>query len=99
MSFQEVGGYCYSCEKDVILRRKSTNHILHLLLSIITGGFWLIIWFLLSMKIGGWRCMVCGGKNIGGKQARTDHKRLDPGLLFALAIFAFFIFMGIKAFF
>ena len=27
-------------------QKKQTSHILHLLLSVITGGFWLIIWLL-----------------------------------------------------
>lgn len=27
-----------------------TNHILHLLLSLITCGFWIIIWFLISLS-------------------------------------------------
>lgn len=25
-------------------RKKKTSHVLHLLLSVLTGGFWLIIW-------------------------------------------------------
>ena len=27
-------------------QKKQTSHVLHLLLSVITGGFWLIIWLL-----------------------------------------------------
>ena len=30
-------------------RKKKTSHVLHLLLSIITGGVWLIIWALCSI--------------------------------------------------
>ena len=35
-------------EIDRIIAGGKTNHILHLLLSIFTGGLWLIIWLLVS---------------------------------------------------
>jgi len=59
---QENTGYCKICEKQVMIKRKGTNHVLHLLLSIVTAGFWIIIWILCSIKIGGWRCSACGCK-------------------------------------
>lgn len=62
MAIQEVGGHCKHCDRDVMVRRKGTNHILHLLLSIVTVGIWIIMWILLSIKIGGWRCSICGRK-------------------------------------
>ena len=30
---------------------KKTNHILHLLLTILTGGVWLIVWILVAMNV------------------------------------------------
>lgn len=60
MSMQEAGGVCKYCDKHVLVRRKGTNHILHFLFSIFTAGFWIPIWFLLSIKIGGWSCSQCG---------------------------------------
>ena len=30
-------------------RKKKTSHVLHLLLSVLTGGFWLVIWALCSI--------------------------------------------------
>ncbi len=32
-----------------VKRRRRPNHILHLLLTIITGGLWLPVWLLLSL--------------------------------------------------
>lgn len=32
------------------LAKYRTNHILHLILSIMTGGLWIFIWFLVAMK-------------------------------------------------
>lgn len=62
MGYQETSKYCKRCVKQVLARRKGTNHILHLLLSIVTGGIWIIVWILCSIKIGGWRCSQCGGR-------------------------------------
>ena len=62
MSWQEKSKYCKRCQRDVLVRRKGTNHILHLLLTVLTGGLWLIVWILVSIKIGGWRCTYCGIK-------------------------------------
>jgi hypothetical protein len=32
----------------LLSRKKHTNHILHLLLSIFTGGLWLIVWLIVA---------------------------------------------------
>lgn len=60
MPFQESSGFCKSCDRNVLVRRASTNHILHLLLTLVTFGFWIIVWLLASVRIGGWRCTSCG---------------------------------------
>lgn len=60
MAVQEATGFCKTCNRQVMIRRKGTNHILHLILTIFTAGFWLLIWILSSIKIGGWRCTICG---------------------------------------
>ena len=36
----------------LLSQKKQTNHILHLLLSVVTGGLWLIVWFLVAMDNG-----------------------------------------------
>lgn len=33
---------------------------MHLLITLFLCGFWLPIWILASIKIGGWRCQTCG---------------------------------------
>jgi len=38
------------------------NHVLHLLLTILTAGLWSIVWLLASIRIGGWRCEHCGSR-------------------------------------
>jgi hypothetical protein len=63
MAIQEASGFCKHCDRQVLVRRKGTNHLLHLFLSLATFGTWAFIWFLSSIKIGGWRCSNCGLKS------------------------------------
>ena len=60
MSYQQTSKHCRYCKKQVLVNRQGTNHLLHLFLTLFTGGLWLIIWILCSIKIGGWRCSICG---------------------------------------
>ena len=64
MADQERSGFCGVCNKQVLVRRKGTNHLLHLILSILTAGLWVIVWILASIKFGGWRCTQCGSTKI-----------------------------------
>jgi len=60
MALQETSGFCKFCNKQVLIRRKGTNHLLHLILSILTGGLWIIVWIIAAMSKGDWRCSQCG---------------------------------------
>lgn len=60
--YEEAKGYCRTCQKQVRIRRKGTNHLLHLILTLLTGGFWIIGWVMCAIKIDGWRCSHCGEK-------------------------------------
>ena len=62
MALEQIPRYCPTCRKQVIAIRAGTNHMVHLLLTLLTGGIWLIIWLLAAIKIGGWKCMHCGRK-------------------------------------
>lgn len=61
-SYTETGGYCGHCEDRVLVRRRSTNHVLQLLLCVVTFGLWIPIWFLTSVRFGGWLCAQCGSR-------------------------------------
>ncbi len=52
--------YCKYCGQQRKFERPGTNHILHLILSILTVGLWIPVWILSAIKIGGWRCSFCG---------------------------------------
>ena len=54
--------YCEYCKKQVVARKKGCNHVLHAVLSLLTGGFWLIIWLLCVISCDDWYCTQCGRK-------------------------------------
>jgi len=53
---------CEICNGSRVFVRPGTNHMLHLLLTILTAGFWLLIWIGCAVKFGGWKCSECGTK-------------------------------------
>ena len=62
MSEEKKRRFCKDCESNVLAVRKGTNHLLHFFISVFTVGFWLPIWVLATIKIGGWKCPNCGRK-------------------------------------
>ena len=64
MAEEKSSGFCKNCNKQVVVFRKGTNHILHLLLTLCTFGLWLFVWFGSAVKFGGWRCVQCGSSKI-----------------------------------
>jgi len=57
---EQTQKYCKKCQSHELHARPGTNHILHLLVTLLLCGFWLPIWILSALKIGGWRCQKCG---------------------------------------
>ena len=60
--------HCATCGHDTVHVRNATsvNWIMHLFMTIITFGVWLIVaipvllFSLCKVNVGGWRCSVCG---------------------------------------
>lgn len=61
--------YCSICEKKTVHNAKKTNHILHLLLSVLTAGLWLIVWLFVADNNSHKR--VCA--NCGLETSARDH--------------------------
>lgn len=64
MATQRKQGFCKQCDQLRPVTRPGVNHILHLLLSVLTAGLWVIIWILKVIFKGSWRCESCGGSKI-----------------------------------
>jgi hypothetical protein len=73
--FEESQRYCPSCEQKVLARRKSTNHLLHLALSVLTAGLWIIVWLAASGMKGEWLCTRCGTACDAGREVRLESPR------------------------
>ncbi len=62
---QQTQKYCTNCKGNELHARPGTNHLLHLLITMLLCGFWLPIWILSALKFGGWRCQRCGSGSQG----------------------------------
>lgn len=51
---------CKTCVKATIHLVQRSNHVLHLLLSVVTFGAWLVVWFLVANVERPVTCTVCG---------------------------------------
>ena len=61
MGTKTTGKTCWHCKTEVLAQKNTPNHILHLILSIVTLGLWLPVWLIISLvNIGGYRCPECG---------------------------------------
>ena len=58
--------YSPNCDEQVLMVRKTPNHILHFLITIVTCGVWLIVWISIASEKKPWRCSRCGEKLGGG---------------------------------
>lgn len=81
MSVEYHTGYCKNCDADRKLERKTPNHILHFLITVVLGIFtygigsvvWIVVWYLISSKFSGWTCHVCGSENDEPIFHHTEH--------------------------
>lgn len=64
MAEQYKSGFCKTCNEPRKVSRPKINHVLHLLLSLVTFGLWAIIWIGISIRVGGWRCDTCGSTKV-----------------------------------
>jgi len=76
--------YCSLCNTGTKHTQSAPNHILHFIITICTGGGWLVFWLLFSVFKGAETCDVCG-------QAEKKPFVSVVGLIFILLITAFLL--------
>lgn len=61
MATNQVMHYCKCCKGMRMHLQPSTSHVLHLLMSLLTLGIWIIVWALSAMANASQKtCSVCG---------------------------------------
>ena len=64
MAKKSAQRFCLTDDRMVLAVKRAHNHLLHLLLTLITGGLWLPIWALVCVRAATkpYRCPVCGAE-------------------------------------
>jgi hypothetical protein len=62
MSTKQASKFCDVCEQQSLFQKPRINHVLHLILSIVTFGLWLVVWAILGLVNSAKpvRCVHCG---------------------------------------
>lgn len=95
MSTEYIGGYCETCQAQRKFERRSPNHILHLLITVVLGVItlgigaviWIIVWILLSIQFKGWICSTCGSPK--DKEIKINYFKLFIFVFIALVSVSF----------
>jgi len=103
MSIQQAL-YCSVCEEKTIHNAKKTNHILHLLLSIITAGIWLVVWVLIADQNSHKRvCIKCSletsARDHPENKAKSKRIAVIVGIVIAVLIIAPMLISGVLSLF
>ena len=62
MTKDRIRGYCPRCGHDQLFEKNHIHHGVHLFLTVITLGLWLVSWVSIAFyhKLRPWRCQQCG---------------------------------------
>ncbi len=66
MKFIRAIGFCRCCGENVVILRRAPLHGLHLLLSGLTAGLWVVFWLRSTRQSRAWRCSQCGRVVLNG---------------------------------
>lgn len=53
--------HCNACDRQTVHLQQTPNHILHLLLTLLTCGLWIFVW--ISVGKSSAQCTSCGDKH------------------------------------
>jgi len=61
MAHEFINAFCKECGQERTFYRRRINHLLHFVLSVLTGGLWLVSWvsLILNHKHLPWTCGAC----------------------------------------
>lgn len=77
-------------------KKKNTNHVLHLILSIVTGGLWLLVWLAVAINNNSYNSKI--DSEIGLLMGvRPQPKRISPVVLVLITIAAWLVYRAIDS--
>jgi hypothetical protein len=64
MAEVQTSGWCHVCQQQRMMTKPKINHVLHLILTLVTLGIWVFVWITLAIVNSGKsaRCVQCGTK-------------------------------------
>jgi len=81
MTRERIRGHCPRCGHQQIFEKNQIHHGVHLFLTIVTCGLWLVSWvsIFIGHQIRPWRCVQCGWHKplFKTREAATDSERGD----------------------
>jgi hypothetical protein len=72
---KQTTGFCPTCQRQRYAIGTTVNHLLHLVLTLLTLGLWGFVWlFLWATTLSNYRCTKCGSKvsRVGGYAGRSS---------------------------
>jgi hypothetical protein len=61
MGIVQAQRYCPTCNRLVLANKRTPNHILHLLLTVLLLGAWAIVWLIVALTSNKpYLCTTCG---------------------------------------
>ena len=89
---------CAKCQKKTLHIEQKINHILHLLLTVFTAGFWIVAWIYIAFSHNKkTQCTICGHDKKFIDDYLSESKNSEDGSSGIMVIFVF-VFMAIVAF-
>jgi hypothetical protein len=62
LSVTQSSAFCHTCNRQSLYQKPGINHVLHLILTVLTFGFWAFVWIVLGIINSSKRplCVTCG---------------------------------------
>ena len=95
MAQKMTSEFCRVCGSQKMFVAEKASHILHLLLTLVTGGLWLFIWIPLMLKPLKYRCSGCGSES--GTRAPAQEEPTPTRSLGTLILIACIPFLVVGA--
>jgi hypothetical protein len=80
MALAQTSGWCHVCQQQRMMTKPKINHVLHLILTLVTFGLWGLVWLTLGIISAnkGFRCAQCGTKAGHGAQGSVPQAIVPP---------------------